>query len=239
MMFLTSVPYQVYKAFKIDVQFKFEKNDTRLLDVLNNDDARLCFSTYLISEFSSENCYFWKAARDWQDGFKAKNSEQRVEEAQELYDLFIRHGSPMQLNISAGTHDRLAAVFEKPSGLDADDVRSTTFAQAVHDVYRLMEDDTFGRFLQSELFQSYRAVEGNADPFLGTQAKKLNQRAQKANDWVNTKVAKLTDKAGDAVKAISERAKKKEEIGRMHLKPLYEDTEEDDETDHREFDLKY
>ena len=231
MMYLTSVPYQVYKAFKVEVKFKFEDNETRLLDVLNNDDARLCFSTYLISEFSSENCYFWKAATEWRTSFEEKKSEERLDEARQLYELFIRHGAPMELNISATTHENLAAVFEEKEGTSEKEVNSNVFDRAVNEVFRLMEDDTFGRFLQSDLFKTYQAVEGNQDLLLGNQVKQFSKSAQKANEWVNTKVTQLSDRAGDAVKALSERAvvkKKPEEIGVMNLKDFYEG--EDDET---------
>ncbi|XP_012689619.1 regulator of G-protein signaling 5a [Clupea harengus] len=110
--------------------------------VLANDCGVAMFRSFLRSEFSEENIEFWVACED----FKKTNSPMKMaNKARKIYEDFIQTGGPKEVNIDHVTKDITLR--------NLVDLSSATFDVAQSRIFTLMEKDSFGRFLRSEMYQ--------------------------------------------------------------------------------------
>ncbi len=87
--------------------------------------------------------------------------------AMDIYDMFIKQGAPMEVNISSKTKERITAALQQDEGhmrdtLDGvnlggelETVPLGVFDDAQAEVFRLMESDSLPRFKQGKLFKNY------------------------------------------------------------------------------------
>ncbi|XP_074858851.1 regulator of G-protein signaling 18 [Carettochelys insculpta] len=99
------------------------------------------FTRFLKTEFSEENIEFWTACEDYK---KNKASQQLLPTAKTIYETFIRKDAPKEVNLDFHTKEITAQNIAHPT------LNSFDAAQAK--VYRLMEQDSYPRFLRSDMY---------------------------------------------------------------------------------------
>ncbi|XP_062308393.1 regulator of G-protein signaling 5a [Osmerus eperlanus] len=110
--------------------------------VLNNGYGLATFRSFLRSEFSEENVEFWAACEDFK---KTKSPPKMADKAKKIYEDFIQTEGPREVNIDHFTKDVTLR--------NLVDLSPATFDLAQKRIFALMEKDSFGRFLRSELYQ--------------------------------------------------------------------------------------
>merc|ERR1719491_482897 len=111
------------------------------------EDKPLCerFAAFLASEFSGENLAFHQGASAFLDASEAAPHERqrRRSEAGALINHFVRPGSAEEINLPAGLR---ASLLEAFSTVDEEDL-VTQMRSARREIFKLMERDSFSRFL--------------------------------------------------------------------------------------------
>ncbi|XP_074953288.1 regulator of G-protein signaling 18 [Phalacrocorax aristotelis] len=111
-------------------------------DKLLSEKAGLdTFTKFLKTEFSEENIEFWIACEDYK---KSKSAHELLPKAKTIYETFIQKDAPKEVNLDFQTKEVTSQNIERPI--------ITTFDAAQNTVYRLMEQDSYQRFLRSDLY---------------------------------------------------------------------------------------
>ncbi|NWX07181.1 RGS18 protein, partial [Caloenas nicobarica] len=111
-------------------------------DKLLSEKAGLdAFTKFLKTEFSEENIEFWIACEDYK---KSKTAHELLPKAKTIYETFIKKDAPKEVNLDFQTKEVTSQNIEQPV--------ITTFDAAQNTVYRLMEQDSYPRFLRSDLY---------------------------------------------------------------------------------------
>ncbi|XP_076195972.1 regulator of G-protein signaling 18 isoform X1 [Aptenodytes patagonicus] len=109
-------------------------------DKLLSEKAGLdAFTKFLKTEFSEENIEFWIACEDYK---KSKTAHELLPKAKTIYETFIQKDAPKEVNLDFQTKEVTSQNIEHPI--------ITTFDAAQNTVYRLMEQDSYPRFLRSD-----------------------------------------------------------------------------------------
>ncbi|NWR76998.1 RGS18 protein, partial [Centropus unirufus] len=109
-------------------------------DKLLSEKAGLdAFMKFLKTEFSEENIEFWIACEDYK---KSKTAHELMQKAKTIYETFIRKDAPKEVNLDFQTREITRQNIDKPL--------ITTFDAAQNTVYRLMEQDSYPRFIRSD-----------------------------------------------------------------------------------------
>ncbi|NWR61505.1 RGS18 protein, partial [Bucorvus abyssinicus] len=109
-------------------------------DKLLSEKAGLdVFTKFLKTEFSEENIEFWIACEDYK---KSKTARELLPKAKTIYETFIQKDAPKEVNLDFKTKEVTSQNIERPV--------ITTFDAAQNTVYRLMEQDSYPRFLRSD-----------------------------------------------------------------------------------------
>ncbi|KAG5847433.1 regulator of G-protein signaling 4-like [Anguilla anguilla] len=112
------------------------------LDMLINDEAGLkTFSSFLKSEFSQENIEFWMECEEYR---RMTSKKKLANKAKEIYSVYVDAESPKQVNLDSATREK--------TGKNMVDVSLSCFEEAQRMIFRLMEKDSYRRFLKSRLF---------------------------------------------------------------------------------------
>ncbi|NXH21478.1 RGS18 protein, partial [Bucco capensis] len=113
-------------------------------DKLLSEKAGLeAFTKFLKTEFSEENIEFWIACEDYK---KSKTSTELLPKAKTIYETFIQKDAPKEVNLDFQTKEVTSQNIDQPI--------LTTFDAAQTTVYRLMEQDSYPRFLRSDPYLS-------------------------------------------------------------------------------------
>ncbi|XP_038000914.1 regulator of G-protein signaling 18-like isoform X2 [Motacilla alba alba] len=108
-------------------------------DKLLSEKAGLdAFTKFLKTEFSEENIEFWIACEDYK---KSKSAHELLPKAKTIFETFIQKDAPKEVNLDFHTKEVTSQSMGQP-------LRST-FDAAQSTVYRLMEQDSYPRFLRS------------------------------------------------------------------------------------------
>nr|XP_016851435.1 PREDICTED: regulator of G-protein signaling 18 [Anolis carolinensis] len=99
------------------------------------------FTQFLRSEFSEENIEFWMACEDYK---KCKDASQLSLKAQAIYETFIEKEAPKEVNLDFNTKVCTSENMSHPT--------LNTFDAAQNKIYALMEQDSYPRFLKSDLY---------------------------------------------------------------------------------------
>ncbi|NXO96795.1 RGS18 protein, partial [Certhia brachydactyla] len=112
-------------------------------DKLLSEKAGLdAFTNFLKTEFSEENIEFWMACEDYK---KSKSAHELLPKAKTIFETFIQKDAPKEVNLDFQTKEATSRSLGQP-------VRSS-FDAAQSAVYRLMEQDSFPRFLRSAAYR--------------------------------------------------------------------------------------
>ncbi|XP_055480610.1 regulator of G-protein signaling 18 [Psammomys obesus] len=109
--------------------------------LLSHRDGMDAFTRFLKTEFSEENIEFWVACEDFK---KCKEPQQIVLKAKAIYEKFIQNDAPKEVNLDFHTKEAIAKSITRPT------VHSFDAAQSR--VYQLMEQDSYTRFLKSDIY---------------------------------------------------------------------------------------
>ncbi|NXQ39793.1 regulator of G-protein signaling 18-like isoform X2 [Catharus ustulatus] len=108
-------------------------------DKLLSEKAGLdAFTKFLKTEFSEENIEFWIACEDYK---KSKSAHELLPKAKTIFETFIQKDAPKEVNLDFHTREVTSRSMGQPE--------RSTFEAAQSTVYRLMEQDSYPRFLRS------------------------------------------------------------------------------------------
>uniref|UniRef100_A0A3Q2PIW1 Regulator of G protein signaling 2 n=1 Tax=Fundulus heteroclitus TaxID=8078 RepID=A0A3Q2PIW1_FUNHE len=115
--------------------------------LLGHKYGKAAFCIFLKSEFCEENIEFWTACED----FKTLTSpKDLVSKANTIYEEFIRSEAPKEINLDFNTKNAIEQSLNAPT--------ATSFLAAQKKVYSLMENNSYPRFIHSELYKELCAV---------------------------------------------------------------------------------
>ncbi|NXT64821.1 RGS18 protein, partial [Chaetops frenatus] len=121
-------------------------------DKLLSEKAGLdAFTKFLKTEFSEENIEFWIACEDYK---KSKSAHELLPKAKTIFETFLQKDAPKEVNLDFHTREVTRQGVGQP-------LRST-FDAAQSAVQRLMEQDSYPRFLRSSPYLSL--LRGRAPP---------------------------------------------------------------------------
>jgi hypothetical protein len=128
--------------------------------ILENPRASKLFAEHLVTVWAVENLKFWsqvEAFRSQYASFRNKKDANIV--AWQTYCTFIRPGAVLDVNIPASSRDKIIAQFDTLVDEDPDLIKvtvpSTIFDVAQHEVFSLMEKDSFQRFLKTDAYKAF------------------------------------------------------------------------------------
>ncbi|KAM7409286.1 hypothetical protein PAMA_000976 [Pampus argenteus] len=105
--------------------------------------GQLVFEDFLRTEYSEENLLFWLACEDY---MKITSETEMTVAAQRIYTEFIQVDAPRQVNIDCVTRKEIIENISQPG--------PNCFDRAQRLIYALMENDSYPRFLKSEIYQA-------------------------------------------------------------------------------------
>ncbi|XP_034035331.1 regulator of G-protein signaling 2-like [Thalassophryne amazonica] len=109
--------------------------------------GKAAFYIFLKSEFCEENIEFWTACED----FRVITSQKRLTtKANTIYEEFIKSEAPKEINLDFHTKNAVLESLQEPS--------ATSFLAAQRKVYSLMENNSYPRFIHSELYKQLCAA---------------------------------------------------------------------------------
>ncbi|XP_012877297.1 PREDICTED: regulator of G-protein signaling 18 isoform X1 [Dipodomys ordii] len=104
-------------------------------------DGLDAFTRFLKTEFSEENIEFWIACEDFK---KSEDPQQIILKAKAIYEKFIQSDAPQEVNLDFHTKEVIAKSITQPA--------LHCFNTAQSRVYQLMEQDSYTRFLKSDIY---------------------------------------------------------------------------------------
>ncbi|NXD26509.1 RGS18 protein, partial [Spelaeornis formosus] len=123
-------------------------------DKLLSEKAGLdAFTKFLKTEFSEENIEFWIACEDYK---KSKSAHEFLPKAKIIFETFIQKDAPKEVNLDFHTRAATSQSLGQPG--------RSTFDAAQSTVYRLMEQDSYPRFLSSAPYLRLLRPAGSARP---------------------------------------------------------------------------
>lgn len=109
-------------------------------DLMSNKYGQALFRAFLSREFSEENIEFWLACED----FKKARTNKLSSKARKIYNDFVASQSPKEVNLDLTIRNSIMNSLATPD--------RHSFDQAQRRIQALMEQDSYLRFLQSELY---------------------------------------------------------------------------------------
>lgn len=109
--------------------------------LLSHRDGLDAFTRFLKTEFSEENIEFWIACEEFK---KNKEPQQISLKAKAIYEKFIQTDAPQEVNLDFHTKDVITKSITHPT--------LHSFDAAQSRVYQLMEQDSYTRFLKSDIY---------------------------------------------------------------------------------------
>lgn len=109
--------------------------------LLSHKDGLETFTQFLKTEFSEENIEFWMACEDFK---KSNDPQQMIFKAKAIYEKFIQNDAPQEVNLDFHTKELIVKSITQPT--------LHSFDAAQSRVYQLMEQDSYTRFLKSDIY---------------------------------------------------------------------------------------
>ncbi|XP_072245069.1 regulator of G-protein signaling 8-like [Leuresthes tenuis] len=105
--------------------------------------GQLVFEDFLRTEYSEENLLFWFACENYK---KISSETEMMVAAKRIYSEFVQVDAPRQINIDCVTRGEIRENICQPG--------PNCFDRAQRVIYGLMENDSYPRFLKSEIYQT-------------------------------------------------------------------------------------
>ncbi|KAM8930081.1 regulator of G-protein signaling 4 [Pelodytes ibericus] len=122
-------------------QDEVKKWTESLENLINNECGVAAFRSFLQSEYSEENLDFWLACENYK---KVKSPGKLPLKAQKIYEDFISVEATREVNLDSTTREETSKNLLHPT--------CSTFDQAQHKIFILMEKDSYRRFLKSRFY---------------------------------------------------------------------------------------
>uniref|UniRef100_A0A672YU28 Regulator of G-protein signaling 5-like n=1 Tax=Sphaeramia orbicularis TaxID=375764 RepID=A0A672YU28_9TELE len=106
-----------------------------------------CICVFLKSEFCEENIEFWTACEEFRT---LTSHEDMLSKANSIYEEFIKSEAPKEINLDFHTRNTIVNNLHDPS--------ETSFLAAQRKVYSLMENNSYPRFIHSDLYKELCAT---------------------------------------------------------------------------------
>ncbi|XP_028818127.1 regulator of G-protein signaling 21-like isoform X1 [Denticeps clupeoides] len=118
------------------------------LDVLlGHKYGVVAFKIFSKMEFCEENVEFWLACEEFK---RIKSSRKLAAKAKRIYEEFIESESPQEINLDFMTKDTIQKSLQHPT--------VSCFLPAQKRVYTLMENNSYPRFLESDVYGNLRTA---------------------------------------------------------------------------------
>ncbi|XP_076150697.1 regulator of G-protein signaling 21-like [Alosa pseudoharengus] len=137
------------KDFKkqLNCRGKLQPGETQLWsqsleNLLKSKYGMAAFQAFLKLEFSYENIEFWLICEE----YKKIRSSRLTSKAKKIFECYIEANAPKEINIDHQTRDHIRENVRTPN--------ISCFDEAQKIVYRLMEKDSYPRFLRSDIYNS-------------------------------------------------------------------------------------
>ncbi|XP_061832329.1 regulator of G-protein signaling 2-like [Nerophis lumbriciformis] len=115
--------------------------------LLGHKYGKAAFCIFLKTEFCEENIEFWMACED----FRMLSSHQELtSKANSIYEEFIKNEAPKEVNLDFSTKTKIMQSLPEPN--------ATSFLAAQRKIYSLMENNSYPRFILSDLYQELCAA---------------------------------------------------------------------------------
>ncbi|KAJ3444716.1 regulator of g protein signaling [Anaeramoeba flamelloides] len=105
------------------------------------------FMNFLKSQFTEENLLFFDKVNTFK---KIKKKDELKNEAKNIYGKFIEEGAKMQINIDSVTRNNII------TKVKSNNINSDIFEQAQNQIYFLMLNDPYSRFLDSPDYEELK-----------------------------------------------------------------------------------
>ncbi|XP_014024405.1 regulator of G-protein signaling 2 [Salmo salar] len=115
--------------------------------LLSHKYGKAAFRIFLKSEFCEENIEFWTACEEFRT---ISSLEKLSSRARSIYEEFIQCDAPKEINLDYQTKDAIIQSLCLPS--------LTCFLLAQKKVFSLMENNSYPRFIHSELYKELCAI---------------------------------------------------------------------------------
>ncbi|XP_070817176.1 regulator of G-protein signaling 2 [Chaetodon trifascialis] len=110
--------------------------------LLSHKYGKTAFYLFLKSEFCEENIEFWTACEDFMNYTSHK---ELLSKANSIYEEFIKSEAPKEINLDFHTKNAIVQSLHQPT--------ATSFLAAQRKVYSLMENNSYPRFIHSDLYR--------------------------------------------------------------------------------------
>ncbi|XP_042272313.1 regulator of G-protein signaling 2 [Thunnus maccoyii] len=110
--------------------------------LLTHKYGKAAFCIFLKSEFCEENIEFWTACEDFRT---LTSHKELVSKANSIYEEFIKSEAPQEINLDFHTRNAIVQSLNEPS--------VNSFLAAQRKVYSLMENNSYPRFINSDLYK--------------------------------------------------------------------------------------
>ncbi|XP_061539647.1 regulator of G-protein signaling 21-like [Phycodurus eques] len=115
--------------------------------LLSHKYGKVAFCIFLKTEFCEENIEFWMACED----FRMLSSHQQLtSKANSIYEEFIKSDAPKEVNLDFYTKNKIIQSLSEPN--------VSSFLEAQGKVYSLMENDSYPRFIHSDIYKELLAA---------------------------------------------------------------------------------
>ncbi|MEQ2266542.1 hypothetical protein XENORESO_009518 [Xenotaenia resolanae] len=109
--------------------------------------GKAAFRIFLKSEFCEENIEFWTTCENYKTLTSQKDL---VSKANTIYEEFIKSEAPKEINLDFNSKNAIEQSLNAPT--------ATTFQAAQKKIYSLMENNSYPRFINSDLYKELCAV---------------------------------------------------------------------------------
>ncbi|XP_029644744.1 regulator of G-protein signaling 12 isoform X3 [Octopus sinensis] len=158
------------------------------------------FTDFLQKEFSEENIHFWLAVDDFK---RSLDVNKRNSFASEIFAKHLGPGASEPVNVDSLARQTAEQLLGKPT--------STMFDAAQRQIFQLMKQDSYARFLKSELYKTHLMAE-------------MESKLPTSRTAVFTAVAMLHSKTSKEVDKKKSSKGKEEEKRRWSLLPWKQKT---------------
>ena len=147
--FTAQVPLQIFVAWYSNKMLA-SSNKIDLFSIVLNQQTHQLYNQHLVREMGIESLQFLDEALGWKKRFEDSQEEYRQHRAEGIYETFLAKHCPLPINIDGQEINRLRQVFRKGEKVDRQ-----VFDKSMVEVYRMIERDSFIRFLSSNRFNRW------------------------------------------------------------------------------------
>ncbi|KAK9519687.1 hypothetical protein VZT92_022398 [Zoarces viviparus] len=115
--------------------------------LLSHKYGKTVFCIFLKSEFCEENIEFWTACEDFRN---ITSHTELASKANSIYEEFIKSEAPKEINLDFHTKNVIVQTLHEPT--------VTSFLAAQRKAYSLMENNSYPRFIYSDLYKELCAA---------------------------------------------------------------------------------